>query len=196
MRSVLLFVSFFVITTSYAQKEMRLTMHGGFGTENNIGVAAFFGGLGIEKPIHKNWSIAFDVTRFTTNIYEVYDKSFDNEERIYKSWFVTPKVSYQLAGNNNSFCNLKLLAGPSLKIYKLKSLSTALVTYHPNGTRTADPGTIRWYQENKNNISLYTGLNLNFVISKKLDAGLILDTYSHELLIEHFFPGIKFQYKL
>lgn len=173
------------------------SVHIGYGTENNYGNTTFFGGFGVEKNLRKKFIIGADITRFTTNIYNAYkDQTFDNEERFYKGWFITPKAGYNVVGNNTSSFTLTIAAGPAVKYYNYKMFKSGLVKNYPDGRRIPVDSTIRWYTEKDFNLSLYTGISFNFEISTNVKASIFIDTYGHEIAIEHFMPGIKVYYKL
>jgi len=61
---------------------------------------------------------------------------------------------------------------------------------NPDGTRSVVEPVI-YDIERGINISLYSALDFSFTLSPKWQVALFLDTYSHEILLEHFMPGVK-----
>jgi hypothetical protein len=171
--------------------------HLGYGTENNFGSTAFFGGAGVEWAKRKKWMLATQLTRFTTSLYNAYDgEDFDDEQQDYKAWFLTPIGGYRIIGNHGSFFSITLAAGPSLKYFHYKIFKAGLIKYYFDGRRIPIDSTISWYQRKGVNLSLYTGVSFDFRISQKLTAALFADAYSHRIWIEHFMPGVKVAYRM
>ncbi len=180
------------------RSNLYLNTFAGYGTENNWGNTAFFGGVNLSKPVKKHIFLELGITRFTTDIYNVYKAkptNIDNEDRKYNAWFLTPAVNYTL-GNTNSFINFSIKIGPSLKYYNYKEFGGALIRIYPDGRKEAVEGTLKYIDSNGFNISLYNSINFSAKITPKLRAGIFLDTYSNLIPIEHFMPGINAIFKL
>lgn len=67
---------------------------------------------------------------------------------------------------------------------------------YPDGRREPVPGTIQYYYGKGFNISLYSSVSFDAKVTNKLRVGVFLDTYSYEIPIEHFLPGINVVFKL
>lgn len=67
----------------------------GYGTENNWGNTAFFGGATLSKPVTKHLFVEGKVTLFTTAFYNVYKDrptGLVGQDRYYHAVFLTPNV--------------------------------------------------------------------------------------------------------
>lgn len=183
---------------SKKKPDLYLNTFVGYGTENNWGNTAFFAGVVLSKPLTKHIFLEAGITRFTTDIYNVYKAkptNIDNEDRKYNAWFLTPAVSYTL-GNTSSFINFSIKTGPSLKYYNYREFGGALIRLYPDGRKEAIEGTLKYIDKKGFNISLYNSVNFNAKITRKLRAGIFLDVYSSLIPIEHFMPGINAVFKL
>lgn len=170
----------------------------GYGTEDNQGNTAFFGGLTLSKPVTKHIFLEAGITRFTTDIYNVYKAkptNFDGEDRKYNARFLTTDANYTF-GNKQSFLNASIKIGPSLKYYNYKVFSNAAVRVYPDGRKEVVPGTLKYEEKNGFNLSLYNSVSFDAKITAKLRAGVFLDVYSSLIFIEHFMPGINAVFKL
>lgn len=194
------FLSAFLISLLPAVAQQgadRLHMHLGYGTENNFGSTAFFGGIGWAREKGKKWVLGMQATRFTTALYNAYDEEdFDGEEQEYKAWFLTPAIGYKAIGNHASFFSALVAIGPSLKYFNYKIFRHGLIRYYADGRREPVGGTISWYEDRGINLSLFTGISFNFRLSERFKAGLFLDTYSNKIWIEHFMPGVKMELRM
>src|ERR1700740_1647488 len=139
-----IFISLFFalsVTGLYSQSKTykySVSIHGGYGLENNYGNTVYFGGAALHKKISKKFSENFSITRFmisNSDLNRTVESAFDGEERFYKSWFFTPSVEYLAVGNNHSFFSFSLRTGPSLKFFNYKSLKFASVRVYADGTR-------------------------------------------------------------
>lgn len=170
----------------------------GYGTENNWGNTAFFAGIILSKPIKKHIFLEAGLTRFTTDIYNVYKAkptSIDNEDRKYNAWFLTTNANYTF-GNKQSFINASIKIGPSLKYYNYRVYGGSLIRIYPDGRKEAVEGTLKYIDKKGFNISLYNSVSFDAKITPKLRAGVFLDVYSSLIFIEHFMPGINAVFKL
>jgi len=170
----------------------------GYGTENNWGNTAFFGGATLSKSINKHLFLEGGVTLFTTAFYNVYKDrptGLVGQDRYYHAVFLTPDVNYTF-GNRKSFLNTSIKVGPSLKYQSDKILTSYFEKVYANGNREVLPGSVRYTYEKGFNISYYAGVSFDAKVSDKLRIGLFLDTYSHAIPIEHFMPGINTIFKL
>ncbi len=199
--SVLLFISSFdTVNAQYSQKKSNLYLNtfAGYGTENNWGNTAFFGGVNLSRPVKKHIFLELGITRFTTDIYNVYKAkptNIDNEDRKYNAWFLTPAINYTL-GNTNSLINISIKIGPSLKYYNYREFGGALIKIYPDGRKEAVEGTLKYIDKQGFNMSLYNSVSFDAKVTSKLRAGVFLDVYSSLIPIEHFMPGINAVFKL
>ncbi|RYE30714.1 MAG: hypothetical protein EOP42_11725 [Sphingobacteriaceae bacterium] len=180
------------------KSDISLNTFAGYGTENNWGNTAFFVGVDLLKPVKKHIFLELGITRFITDIYNVYKAkptNIDNEDRKYNAWFLTPAINYTL-GNRNSFVNISIKIGPSLKYYNYREFGGALIKLYPDGRKEAVEGTLKYIDNKGFNISLYNSVNFNAKITPKLRTGIFLDIYSSLIPIEHFMPGINAIFKL
>lgn len=177
---------------------MFLNTFAGYGTENNWGNTAFFGGATLSKPVTKHLFLEGGITVFTTAFYNVYKANptgLAGQDRYYHAIFLTPDVNYTF-GNRKSLLNASIKVGPSLKYQNDKTLTNYLEKVYANGNREVIPGSVQYTYENGFNISYYMGVNFDAKVNDKLRIGVFLDTYSHAIPLEHFMPGINAVFKL
>lgn len=186
-------------TTSIIKKsDLYLNTFVGYGTENNWGNTAFFGGATLSKPVKKHVFLEGGLTLFTTAFYNVYKDmptGLVGQDRYYHAVFLTPDINYTF-GNKKSFLNASIKIGPSLKYQNDKILKFYQERFYPDGHSEVTPGSVQYYYEKGFNISSYAGVSFDAKISNKLRIGVFLDTYSHAIPIEHFMPGINAVFKL
>lgn len=184
----------FVATTSGAQLKgisTFLNVHAGYGTETNIGYYGLLGGAGLEKSWKRKIALEVAVSYFAGGG----DLTYTNASESYKALFYRSGVGYRLIGTNQSFFRMMLSAGSALKKYRAKMLGQNYSYFNPDGTETIrEP--VKYEIEKGLSLSLYSGLDFTFKITPKVKAGLFLDTYSHEILLEHFMPGVKASVRL
>ncbi len=202
---LLVLILIFVNTCLFAQKSsintknnLYLNTFAGYGTENNWGNTAFFAGVTLSKPVTKHLFLEGGLTRFTTDIYNVYKAkptSIDNEDRKYNAWFLTTNANYTF-GKKQSFLNASIKIGPSLKYYNYRVFGGALIRVYPDGRKEAVEGTLKYNDKKGFNISLYNSISFDAKITPKLRAGVFLDSYSSLIFLEHFMPGINAVFKL
>jgi hypothetical protein len=195
----------FINTSIYAQtssiikkNNLYLNTFAGYGTENNQGNTDFFAGLTLSKPVKKHLFLEVGLTRFTTDIYNVYKAkptNFDGEDRKYNAWFLTADANYTF-GNKQSLLNASIKIGPSLKYYNLKAFSNGSIRVYPDGREEPVLGTIKYEEKKGINISLYNSVSFDAKVTPNLRAGVFLDVYSTLIPIEHFMPGINVIFKL
>lgn len=170
----------------------------GYGTENNWGNTAFFGGATLSKSVNKHLFLEGGVTLFTTAFYNVYKDrptGLVGQDRYYHAVFLTPDVNYTF-GNRKSFLNASIKVGSSLKYQKDKILKFYLEHVYPDGRIEVVPESVQYYYEKGFNISYYAGVSFDAKVNEKLRFGIFLDTYLHAIAIEHFMPGINAIFKL
>jgi len=180
------------------KKDLYFNTFIGYGTENNWGNTAFFAGIILSKSIKKHIFLEAGLTRFTTDIYNVYKAkptSIDNEDRKYNAWFLTPAINYTF-GNKQSFINASIKIGPSLKYYNYRVYGGSLIRIYPDGRKEAVEGTLKYNDKKGFNISLYNSVSFDAKITPNLRAGVFLDVYSSLIPIEHFMPGVNVIFKL
>lgn len=140
--------------------DLYLNAFTGYGTENNWGNTAFFGGVTLSKPVKKHLIIEGGLTLFTTAFYNVYKDrptGLAGQDRYYHAVFLTPDVNYAF-GNKNSFLNAYIKVGPSLKYQNSKTLTNYLEKVYANGNREVIPGSVQYTYEKGFNISYYAGV--------------------------------------
>ncbi len=179
-------------------KELSLSPLLGYGPENNWGNRAIFAGVVIGKQLKKHLSAEIGLTYFTT---AVPDQGRDMREgykglaRKYNALFFTPAVSYTF-GNHKSQFNLSFKTGPSLKYFDYKSYRSGLFKVGSDGQQEPILESIRYWEEQGLNVSLYNSINIDAKVTKALRIGLFLDVYSGLIPIEHFMPGINASFQL
>jgi hypothetical protein len=185
----LLLSTLLIVITSFAQQQNKptfLIIHAGYGTETNIGFPGAFAGAGLQ---HKwgNLQLEAKATYFNDNDN---DQLYTNAKEDYKAFFLTPSIGWNVIGTDRTFFRTIIMVGPALKWYKAKEVSNIYMRMSPDGRRTVvEP--VTYYIEKEVNVSLYSALDFSFTLSPKLQLALFLDTYSHEILLEHFMPGLK-----
>jgi hypothetical protein len=181
-------------------REVTVKPFAGIGSENNYGNHAQFAGISLSKVLYKRISLEGSLTYFTSGISNVYAseeaKRFDEEDRFFNAAFLTPALSFRLIGRNDSRFGTSIKVGPALKYYNYKLLEQVLVKSYEDGRREVVPGSLKYYQENGLNISAYMALELEAKLSKRLRGGLFLDTYSHEIPLEHTMLGLSVAFNL
>ncbi|MEX8546474.1 MAG: hypothetical protein V5804_02630 [Mucilaginibacter sp.] len=202
---ILIIILTFVNTSLFAQKNSVKTKNNlylntfvGYGTENNWGNTAFFGGATLSKPIKKHLFLEGGLTLFTTALYNVYKDrptGLVGQDRYYHAVFLTPDINYTF-GSKKSFLNASIKIGPSLKYQNDKILKFYQERVYPDGHSEVMPGSVQYYYEKGFNISYYAGVSFDAKITDKLRVGIFLDTYSHAIFLEHFMPGINAVFKL
>ncbi|WP_299289747.1 hypothetical protein [uncultured Mucilaginibacter sp.] len=186
-------------TTSTVEKnDLYLNTFAGYGTENNWGNTGFFLGATLSKPISKHIFLEAGLTRFTTDLYNIYKRKptgFQGEDRYYNAWFLPVDANYTF-GNKESFINTSIKIGPALKYQNDKILKTFNEYQFPDGHQEVVQSSIQYYYEKGFNISIYSAVSVSAKINSKLRMGIVLDTYSKAIPIEHWFAGINAVFKL
>lgn len=183
---------------SQSKSKVHLSAFVGYGTENNWGNTAFFAGISFSRPVKKHFFLDAGITRFTTDIYNLYKAkppNIDNEDRKYNAWFLTTNINY-LIGKEGSLLNARIKVGPSLKYYHYKVFGGAQIILYPDGRREAVPGTLKYQEKDGFNLSLYNSVNFDAKILPALRIGIFLDVYSALIPLEHFNPGINASFKI
>lgn len=184
--SVLTLFCSVIINAQQQSKSTFATAHVGYGTETNIGFPGAFAGVGLQRKLGK-LQLEGKVTYFDDN---KNDQLYTNATEDYKAVFLTPSLGWYVIGTNQSFFRTVLSIGPALKWYKAKQVSNMYLRMNPDGSfAVREP--VTYYIEKGTNISLYSALDFSFMLSAKWQVALFLDTYSHEILLEHFMPGLK-----
>jgi len=184
--------------TDKKKSDLYLNTFIGYGTENNWGNTAFFGGATLSKPINKHLFLEGGLILFTTALYNVYKDrptGLVGQDRYYHAVFLTPDINYTF-GNKKSFLNASIKIGPSLKYQNDKILKFYQERVYPDGHSEVTPGSVQYYYEKGFNISYYAGVSFDAKITDNLRIGVFLDIYSHAILLEHFMPGINAVFKL
>ncbi len=200
LTAILIIVNpFLYAQTSASLKENNLYINTslGYGTENNWGNTGFFVGATLSKPIIKHLFLDAGLTVFTTQIVNAYtyEHGFRNDQQKYNALFLTPAINYTF-GNKQSFMNASIKVGASLKYYNYKILKTFLEYVYPDGRTEPVPGTLYYITRKRFEIPFYSSVSFDTKVTKKLRVGVFLDTYSYEIPIEFFLPGINVVFKL
>ncbi len=183
---------------SNVNKAFNITSSIGYGTENNFGNVAVFGGVTLLKPIRKHLSLEAGLTYFTTVLPDGNKDlrhGYEGIDRKYNALFLTPAASY-LFGNEHSLFNARIKFGLAAKIFDYKSYKIGLQRIYSDGRRDFILETVQYYKNTGVNISFYNAVSFDTRISSKLRMGFFLDTYSRLIPIEHFMPGISATFKL
>ncbi len=170
----------------------------GWGFENNYGHSALVLGLNVVKPLNKHVFAEAGLTRFTSdflNLYNTPPNTYEGQENFYYAWFFTPAMGYRTGKPNGAF-NFCIKAGPSLKYFNYKIPGFSLLQVYPDGKEIVVPGTTRYHEAKGSNISTYVGVNFDTRLSKRCRGGLFIDTYSHEIVGEHYILGLQTSFSL
>jgi hypothetical protein len=188
-----------IAVSAFAQNPLPklLNVNLGYGTENNFGNTGFTIGVGGQKFLTKKFDLQADLNYFTTGIYNSYHKEekFPGEERFYHNAIVSLKAGYAVVGIATTF-NIRLKAGVSTFLYNYKILKYAAYIVRSDGTVEVIPNSILYYREKGLRLGYTFGLEFNIPINPNTSIAAGVDTYSSEIPIEFFIPGISFKRRL
>lgn len=197
MRNTLL-CCFFLLCSNLLHAQKGISLHLGYGTENNWGNTHFFAGLAFQKNLKNKFSYGINATGLTTDIYNANKGSEGRppfETRRYNAFFLTAPFSYNIIGKNENFFKWKLNAGPSLKIYSYNLLTQWRTIIHSDGSREWPAEYLKYEKKKGISLNLFVSTDFTFKVNDNINAGVLLETYTGKIFIEHFMPGIKVDYK-
>lgn len=193
-KTKLLFLLLLLAGSTHAQKTVNkkiIAVHVGYGTENNIGNPGPFAGVAYGKTFGDKLVAEISATYFVDNG----EQQYPNSNEKYRAAFLSPRLGFHLIGTNSSPFRLRLSGGPALKWYRSKELGLNYAYMGPDGNYLLREPVAYAYDQGLG-ISVYGGLDFSFRLGKNKQLALFLDTYSREILLEHFMPGLKMSWLL
>jgi hypothetical protein len=170
-----------------------------YGFETNYGNTGFLFGIGYQKNISSKFIYQSDIHYFTSEIIDVnfqYYKDFPEEERYYRSIFLSGALGYALIGKTDKF-NVTINGGLSLCYFNSRNLRFYTFFLFPDGSSQVIPSSIRYYNENRIVGAYNLGFDVNFPIKKNQVITLGTHSYSGDLFLQFlFFPVLSYKLRL